>query len=160
MTYVVACELFVSTTYGWVWHYCLHSHLQGKPNSEPVAQLSSDSSPVFSQNHSSYTAHNPGTTSIFGDSCEPNQNFSSPGSLEVTSDAQALRQLEEQLSLNEDSFNEIAPDLIPCQDQRVVYKQDKSTALSGPNDQGQPCGGYNTRQGNIDKLEVLRINVF
>ncbi|TKY47780.1 Calmodulin-binding transcription activator 4 [Spatholobus suberectus] len=119
---------------------------EGKSNSEPVTQLSSSSSPVFSQSHSSYAAHNPGTTSIIGDSCEPNQNFSSPGSLEVTSDAQALRQLEEQLSLNEDIFNEIALDFIPGQDQTVVYKQDKSAALSGPNDQGQPCDVYNGRQ--------------
>ncbi|RDY11839.1 Calmodulin-binding transcription activator 4, partial [Mucuna pruriens] len=119
---------------------------EGKLNSEPVTQLSSGSSPVFSQSHSSYTTHNPGTTSMFGDSCEPNQNFSSPGSLEVTSEAQALRQLEEQLSLNVDSFSEIELDLISCQDQRMVYKQDKSAALSGPNDQGQPCDGCNGRQ--------------
>nr|KYP75666.1 Calmodulin-binding transcription activator 4 [Cajanus cajan] len=119
---------------------------EGKSNSEPVSQLSPGSSPLFSQSHSSYSAYNPGTTSMFGDSCEPNQNFSSPGSLEVTSDAQALRQLEEQLSLNDDSFDEIALNLTSCQDQRVVYKQDKSAASSGPNDEVQPYHGYNARQ--------------
>lgn len=92
---------------------------------------------------------------MFGDSCEPNQKFSSSGSLEDTSEAQALRQLEEQLSLNDDGFNEIALDLVSGQDQRVVYKQDNSVALSGPNDPGQPCDGYNGRQGNLDKLELL-----
>lgn len=134
----------------------VYSHiLQGKSNSEHVTQLPSGSSPAFSQSHSSYTAHNPGTASMIGDSCEPNQNFSFPGSLEVTFEAQALRQLEEQLSLNDDGFNEIALDLVSGQDQRVVYKQDKSAALSGPNDLGQPCDGYNGRQGNLDKLELL-----
>lgn len=92
---------------------------------------------------------------MFGDSCEPNQKFSSSGSLEDTSEAQALRQLEEQLSLNDDGFNEIALDLVSGQDQRVVYKQDNSVALSGPNDPGQPCDGYNGREGNLDKLELL-----
>jgi len=84
---------------------------------------------------------------MFGDSCEPNQKFPSPGSLEVTSEAQALRQLEEELNINEDSFNE-----------RVIYK-DKST-LSGPNDQGHLFVRYNGRQGNLDKLEPLKITVF
>ncbi|MCI20860.1 calmodulin-binding transcription activator 4-like, partial [Trifolium medium] len=78
--------------------------LQGTSNSGPATQLS-----PFSQSRS-YTTQNPETTSIVDDSCEPNQNFSSPGSLEVTSDvvimnngmdhlektnAQAFRQLEE-----------------------------------------------------------------
>lgn len=85
---------------------------------------------------------------MFGDSCEPNHNFSSPGSLEVTSEAQALRQLEEELNTNEDSFNE-----------RVIYK-DKSATLSAPNDQGQLFVRYNGRQGNLDKLELFRNTVF
>ncbi|KAL2332648.1 hypothetical protein Fmac_013861 [Flemingia macrophylla] len=119
---------------------------EGKSNSEPVTQLSPGSSPLFSHSHSSYTANNRGTTSMFVDSCEPNQNFPSPGSLEVTSDAQALRQLEEQLSLNDDSFNGNSLILTSGQDQRVVYKQDKSAVLCGPNDEGQPFDGYNGRQ--------------
>ncbi|XP_027915464.1 calmodulin-binding transcription activator 4-like isoform X1 [Vigna unguiculata] len=108
---------------------------KGKSNSEPFTQFSSSSSRVFSQSQSLYTDHNPGTSSMFGDSCEPNQKFPSPGSLEVTSEAQALRQLEEELNINEDSFNE-----------RVIYK-DKST-LSGPNDQGHLFVRYNGRQDN------------
>lgn len=84
---------------------------------------------------------------MFGDSYELNHNFSSPGSLEVTSEAQALRQLEEELNINEDSFNE-----------RVIYN-DTSTTLSGPNDQGHLFVRYNGRQGNLDKLEPLRITV-
>ncbi|XP_047159406.1 calmodulin-binding transcription activator 4-like isoform X1 [Vigna umbellata] len=106
---------------------------KGKSNS----QLSSGSSLAFSQSQSPYAAHEPGTSSIFVDSYELNHNFSSPpGSLEVTSEAQALRQLEEELNTNEDSFNE-----------RVIYK-DKSTILSLPNDQG-PLR-YNGRQDNSD----------
>ncbi|KAK7306382.1 hypothetical protein VNO77_44319 [Canavalia gladiata] len=124
----------------------------GKSNSEPVTQLSRGSSPVFSQNHSSYTTHNPGTTSVFADSFEPNQNFSSPGSLEVTSDTQVLHPWEEQSSLDEGWRKEISPlynvnettlDAIPCQYQSVVYKEDQSAALSGPNDHGQLYDGYN-----------------
>ncbi|CAJ1851138.1 unnamed protein product [Sphenostylis stenocarpa] len=131
--------------------FTIYTHiLQGKSNSAPVTQLSSGSSLVFSASHSLYAAHNPGTSSTFADSSEPNQNFSSPGSLEVTSEAQALRQLEKELNLNEDSFNEIALNLIPCQDERVIYKQDKSATLSGPNDQGQHFHRYNGRQDDSD----------
>jgi len=115
------------------------SFLQGKSNSEPVTQLSSGSSLVFSQSHSLYTAQNPGTSSVFGDSCEPNLNFSSPGSLEVTSEAQALRQLEKELNINEDSFSE---------------------RLSEQNDQGQLFVMYSEGQGNLDKLKLFRITVF
>ncbi|ESW35769.1 hypothetical protein PHAVU_001G263000 [Phaseolus vulgaris] len=102
---------------------------KGKSNSEPVTQLSSGSSLVFSQSHSLYTAQNPGTSSVFGDSCEPNLNFSSPGSLEVTSEAQALRQLEKELNINEDSFSE---------------------RLSEQNDQGQLFVMYSEGQDNSD----------
>ncbi|KAI5406338.1 calmodulin-binding transcription activator 4 isoform X2 [Lathyrus oleraceus] len=138
---------------------------EGTSNSSPVTQLS-----AFSQSHSSYTPQNPETTSIAGDSCEPDQNFSSPpGYLEVTSgimnngvdnmektnaqalhqleeqlslkektDAQALRQLEEQLSLNEGSFKETCP----------FYSEHEiphgiSVAFSGPDDHKQPYEGYN-----------------
>lgn len=74
---------------------------------------------------------------------------------------QALRRLEVQLSLNEDNFEEIAPfsnedeatrDSKPQNHQGVICKQEKSEALSGPDDQGQFCDGYNARQGNIKKL--------
>ncbi|GAU16674.1 hypothetical protein TSUD_326240 [Trifolium subterraneum] len=121
---------------------------EGTSNSGPATQLS-----PFSQSRSSYTNQNPETTSIVGDSCELNQNFSSPGSLEVTSDtvimnngtdhlektnAQVFRQLEEQLSLNDDSFTETSP----------FYREHEvpheiCAAFSGPDDHKQPCDGYN-----------------
>ncbi|XP_027337992.1 calmodulin-binding transcription activator 4-like isoform X2 [Abrus precatorius] len=84
----------------------VHYRETSEGNSEPVTQLLPGSSPVFSQSHSSHTTHNRGTTSMFDDSYEPNQNFSSLGSVEVTSsDTQALRQLEENLSLNEEIYD-------------------------------------------------------
>ncbi|KAK7306387.1 hypothetical protein VNO77_44325 [Canavalia gladiata] len=137
---------------------------EGKSNSEPVTQLSRGSSPVFSQNHSSYTTHNPGTTSVFADSFEPNQNFSSLGSLEVTSDTQVLHPWEEQSSLDEGWRKEISPlynmnettlDAVPCQYQKVVYKEDKSAALSGPNDHGQLYDGYNGGEGTEQDISWM-----
>jgi hypothetical protein len=105
--------------------------LQGRLSSGPGTQLSPGSSSAYSQSPSSYSNHNPESTSIIDDSYEPNQSFSSPVSAEVTSDnngmshsegteaesgtsadfkiTQALRRLEVQLSLNEDNFEEIAP---------------------------------------------------
>ncbi|XWS63886.1 hypothetical protein CRYUN_Cryun06bG0139700 [Craigia yunnanensis] len=102
------------------------------------AKLSSASvvrSPVspsaFSPSPNSYTSQNPGSNSLASDAHEPYQNLSSPGSVEVSSDVviknnwidntveytspadlqvnQALKRLEEQLSLNEDSFKEMSP---------------------------------------------------
>ena len=93
----------------------------------------SPSSSVYTQSPSPYSTQNPGSTSILGDSYEPNQSFSSPGSTKVTSEifvlnnkmghmdwadtesgtsselevTQALRRLEVQLSLNEDNFEDI-----------------------------------------------------
>ncbi|OIV98470.1 hypothetical protein TanjilG_16797 [Lupinus angustifolius] len=146
-----------------------------KSSSGPVMQLTTGSSPVFRQSQSSYTSQNLGRTSMIVDSCEPNQNFSSPGSVEVSSDvfirsngmdnlggtdAQALRQLEKQLSLNENRFGEISPfyseheiahDLNPQQVQGMIYKQDQSTAFSGPDDREQPYDGYNGKQDGSDK---------
>ena len=131
--------------------------LQGTSNSGPVTQ----SSP-FSQSHSSYATPNLETTSIVGDSCEPNQNFSSSGFLEVTSDivimnngtdhlektnAQALRQLEEQLSLNEDSYTEIPPFYSEHE-----IPHETPVAFSGPDDHKQPYDGYNGTKGNLNKL--------
>ncbi|CAI8598063.1 unnamed protein product [Vicia faba] len=86
---------------------------EGTPNSSPVTQLS-----TFSHSHRSYTPQNPETTSI--------------------ADAQALRQLEEQLSLNGDNFKETCPfyseHAIPC---------GISGAFSGPDDHKQLHEGYN-----------------
>ncbi|XP_028243458.1 calmodulin-binding transcription activator 4-like isoform X3 [Glycine soja] len=105
---------------------------EGKLSSGAGAQLSPSSS-VYTQSPSPYSTQNPGSTSILGDSYEPNQSFSSPGSTKVTSEifvlnnkmghmdwadtesgtsselevTQALRRLEVQLSLNEDNFEDI-----------------------------------------------------
>lgn len=154
--------------------------------------MSPGSSSAFGQSPSSYSPQNPGSTSIIDDSYEPSQSFSSPGSAEVTSDifivdngvghldgtdaesgtstkleiTQALRRLEEQLSLNEDILEEITPfcnehetahDSNPQHHQGVICKQEKSAALSEPDDQGLFYDGYNGKQGNVDKLELLRM---
>ena len=89
------------------------------------------SSSAFSPSSNSYTSQNPGSNSLASDVHEPYQNLSSPGSVEISSDiviknneidnaveytspadlqvSQALKRLEEQLSLNEDSFKEMSP---------------------------------------------------
>ncbi|KAK7280863.1 hypothetical protein RIF29_08402 [Crotalaria pallida] len=141
-----------------------------KSSSGPVTQLTPGSSHLFSQSHSSYTTQNPLTTSVIVDSCEPNQNFSSPVSVEVSSDvfirnngidhldetdAQALRKLEKQLSLNKDGDEEISPfyckhDFNPQQDQMTIYKQDQFAAFYGPDDQ-QPYDLFNGMQDGSDK---------
>ncbi|KAI4343405.1 hypothetical protein L6164_010757 [Bauhinia variegata] len=155
-----------------------------KLSSGPGTQLSPRPSSAFSQSPSSYTAQNPGSTSVFGDSYEqPYQSFSSPGSVEVTSDiaiknnemdqldgtdaesgfpkeievTQALRLLEEQLSLNEDRFKNIASvssehenpyDSNPRQNEREFCEQDKSMVCNGPDDHGQSCDGYTGGHGD------------
>ncbi|CAL5214048.1 unnamed protein product [Lathyrus oleraceus] len=156
---------------------------EGRVSSGPGTQLSPGSSSAFSQSPRSYNTQNRGSMSIVDDSCGPNQSFSSPGSAEVTSDifilnngmghsegaeaesgtstelkiTQALRRLEEQLSLNDESFEEIAPfykeneathDLKSQNHQGVIYKQEESAALSGPDSQGLLYDGYNGRQGD------------
>lgn len=76
----------------------------------------------------SYVTQNPGSTSLKNDFYEPYQSISSPSSIEITSEMaskdnavdskggltsseaevnQALRKLKEQLSLNDDMFEEI-----------------------------------------------------
>lgn len=138
--------------------------LQGTSNYGPATQLSQGSPSVFSQNNNSFTTQNPGTTSIFDDSYEPNQTFSSPGSLEITSDicitnngmdqldktnAQVFRQLEEQLSLNDECFNEIS----------TFYREHEnpyelSAAFFGPDDHEQPYDGYNGKKGRQTCTDV------
>ncbi|ONI29951.1 hypothetical protein PRUPE_1G224000 [Prunus persica] len=114
-----------------------HERLKGKSSTGSFAQ-SPVSSSSFSHSPSSKTTQNRGSVSMISDLREPYQNLSSPGSVEVNSDAaikkngrenpdklygtgesdssakfdvgQALRRLEEQLSLNEDSFNEFVDD--------------------------------------------------
>ncbi|KAL7241286.1 hypothetical protein ACSBR2_006830 [Camellia fascicularis] len=106
---------------------------EGRHSSGSISQLSPESPSTFSQSPNCYTAQHPGST-IVSELYEPHQ---SPGSVEVSSDAvvksngmdhldwierkgemssscelevsQALRRLEEQLSLNDDSLEEIGP---------------------------------------------------
>ncbi|CAJ1938826.1 unnamed protein product [Sphenostylis stenocarpa] len=164
---------------------------EGKLSSGAGAQLSPSSSSAFSQSPSPYSNQNPGSTSILGDSNEPNQSFSSPGSTEVTSDvfvlnnkmdhmdgtdaesgtssefevSQALRRLEIQLSLNEDSFEDIAPfcnkqettttiDSNPQHNQRVINNQEQSAAFSEPDDQGLFYDEYRQGFSEIDITAV------
>ncbi|XVF43686.1 hypothetical protein PTKIN_Ptkin02bG0060500 [Pterospermum kingtungense] len=103
---------------------------EAKPGSASIVQ-SPVSSSALSPSPNSYTSQNPGSNSLASEVYEPYQNLSSPGSVEVSSDiviknngidstvdftspadlqvSQALKRLEEQLSLNEDSFKEISP---------------------------------------------------
>ncbi|XP_019460388.1 PREDICTED: calmodulin-binding transcription activator 4 isoform X1 [Lupinus angustifolius] len=146
---------------------------EGKSSSGSGTQSSPGSSSAFTPSPSSYSTYNPGSTSIHGDSYEPNQSFSSPLSVEVTSDiytgnnglgqldgtyaesgtstelnvSQALRRLEEQLSLNEDNIKDIpfygehetTLDSYPEQNQGVVCKQELF------------YDGYNGQQGDDGK---------
>ncbi|XP_020229866.1 calmodulin-binding transcription activator 4 isoform X2 [Cajanus cajan] len=156
---------------------------EGRLGSGAGAQFSPGSSSAYNQSPSPYSTQNPGSTSIFGDSYEPNQSLSSSGSAEVTSDVyipnnkmghmdgtdadsgastelevtQALRRLEEQLSLNEDNFKEIAPfcindetghDSNPQHNQGMIRNQEQSATFPGPDDQGLFYDGYNGRQGD------------
>lgn len=163
-------------------HITVYTHmLQGRLSSGPGTQLSPGSSSAFSQSPRSFNTQNRGSMFV-DDSYGPNQSFSSPGSAEVTSDifilnngmghsegteaesgtstelkvTQALRRLEEQLSLNDESFEEIVPsyneneathDSKPQNHQGVIYKQEESASLSGPNSQGLLYDRYNGRQG-------------
>ncbi|XWS69277.1 hypothetical protein CRYUN_Cryun04dG0165200 [Craigia yunnanensis] len=102
---------------------------EAKSSSASLVQ-SPVSSSAFSPSPNSYTSQNPGSNSLASDVHEPYKNLSSPGSVEVSSDiviknneidnteytspadlqvSQALKRLEEQLSLNEDSFKEMSP---------------------------------------------------
>ncbi|XP_028771932.1 calmodulin-binding transcription activator 4 isoform X2 [Neltuma alba] len=156
---------------------------EGRSNSGPVTQQSPGSSSAFIQSPSSYATQKLGSTSTFGDSYEPNQSFSSPGSVEFTSDTfiktngknhsdgteaesgnspelevtQALRRLEEQLSLNEDIFKEIDSfsseqentyDSSPQQNTMAINNQDVTAAWPALSDQGQSYDGHGARQGH------------
>lgn len=128
-----------------------------------------------SQSPSLYSSQNRVSTSILDDSYEPNQSSFSPGSAEVTSDifvvnnevghldgtdAESgtstdlqitLRRLEQQLSLNDDKFEEISSfgnQHETADDSSPQHHQEKSANLSGPDGQGLFYNGYNGRQGN------------
>lgn len=108
---------------------------EGKLSSGSIADLSTGIPSTFGQSPSAYTMQNPGSSSL-SDFHEPYQSQSSPGSIEVSSDAtmgkgigssngsnttanlsrlpefevsQALRRLEVQLSLDDDNLKEYAP---------------------------------------------------
>ncbi|KAM2888127.1 hypothetical protein FF1_011902 [Malus domestica] len=133
---------------------------EGKPSTGSFVQSPVSSS--FSHSPSPNTTH-PGSISIFSDLREPYQNLSSPGSLEVSSDIvikkngrenpenlygtgeldsltkldvnQALRQLEEQLSLDEDSFKGFVddnPNALDILDYSDIANQDQFPAFNGP----------------------------
>ncbi|XP_057420415.1 calmodulin-binding transcription activator 4 isoform X2 [Lotus japonicus] len=148
---------------------------EGSPSSTPGTQLSPGSSSALSQSPSSYSSQNPVSTSILDDSYEPNQSSFSPGSAEVTSDIFVvnnevghldgtdtesgtstdlqitLRRLEQQLSLNDDKFEEISSfgnQHETADDSSPQHHQEKSANLSGPDGQGLFYNGYNGRQGN------------
>ncbi|KAB2599111.1 calmodulin-binding transcription activator 4-like [Pyrus ussuriensis x Pyrus communis] len=133
---------------------------EGKPSTGSFVQSPVSSS--FSHSPSSNTTR-PGSISIVSDLHEPYQNLSSPGSLEVSSDIvikengrenpenlygtgeldsltkldvnQALRQLEEQLSLDEDSFKGFVddnPNALDILDYGDIANQDQFNAFNGP----------------------------
>ncbi|XWS22785.1 hypothetical protein CRYUN_Cryun29cG0066000 [Craigia yunnanensis] len=103
---------------------------EAKPSSSSIV-LSPVYPSSFSPSPNSYTSQNPGSNTLASDVHEPYQNLSSPGSVEVSTDiviknngidntveyaspadlqaSQTLKRLEEQLSLNEDSFKEMSP---------------------------------------------------
>ncbi|GLU06224.1 hypothetical protein SLE2022_232720 [Rubroshorea leprosula] len=102
---------------------------EGKPSPESISQSPGLSSAV-SPSSNSHTSQNPGSNSVISDIYEPSQSLSSPGSVEVSSNigiknkgvdnaekhtssadievGQALRRLEEQLSLTEDTVKDIS----------------------------------------------------
>ncbi|CAB4264036.1 unnamed protein product [Prunus armeniaca] len=82
---------------------------EGKSSTGTFAQ-SPLSSSSFSNSPSDKTTQNRGSISMISDLHEPYQNLSSPDSSAKFDVSQALRRLEEQLSLNEDSFNEFVDD--------------------------------------------------
>lgn len=167
--------------------------MQGKPSPGAVAPSSPGSSSPFSQSPSSYTTQNPGSNSIISDFFEPYQSSSSPASVEVSSEmaiqnngmdnldrmgrtgqrdssaeievTQALRRLEEQLSLNEERFEQISQ--FCSQDQnsndsnileyeRENSKQDQYAALLHGSENIDQCyRGHAIVQDNSNNLELL-----
>ncbi|KAH9772540.1 calmodulin-binding transcription activator 4 [Citrus sinensis] len=100
---------------------------EGRPSPGSVV-VSPGASSTFTLSPASYVTPNPGPTSLKSEFYEPYQSISSPSSIEVTSEmaskdnavdskggstsseaevSQALRKLKEQLSLNDDMFEEI-----------------------------------------------------
>ncbi|XP_061991511.1 calmodulin-binding transcription activator 4 isoform X1 [Rosa rugosa] len=136
----------------------------------PVSSSSLSQSPI------SNTTQHPGSVSMISELYEP---YTSPGSVEVSSDlvikkngresvenlyrtgesdssskadvSQALRRLEEQLSLNDDSFNEFVDDN-PDGSDIPEYPSDQFTAFHGQDHivHDQFYSGHSLMQGNAD----------
>ncbi|XP_039047336.1 calmodulin-binding transcription activator 4-like isoform X3 [Hibiscus syriacus] len=91
----------------------VHYRETNEAKSTPASIVQSPvSSSILSTSPNSYTSQNPGSNTLAHDLDETYQNLSSPGSVEVSSDIvtrEALKRLEEQLSLTEDSFEEVSP---------------------------------------------------
>lgn len=108
------------------------SLLQGRNNAGNTLQFSPISSSTFNQNPISCNSQQPGSSALIGESYEQYHSLSSPGSVEISSDVvfrsnnfgnieraeevnsspevemtHALRRLEEQLSLNDETVEEI-----------------------------------------------------
>lgn len=168
------------------------SKLQGKSNAGSSTQLSPGSSLSSTQSPCSSTTQNQGSASI-SDLYEPYQSLTSPGSVEVSSDvvmktnggnhfqgvertsklgsstelnvSQALRRLEEQLSLNDDSFKEYDPlygqDEDPNKSEPLEFNgeipnQDQFANFHGPGHiiHDHCYSGYTGMQGNPDCLHL------
>ncbi|XP_057949607.1 calmodulin-binding transcription activator 4 isoform X2 [Malania oleifera] len=156
-----------------------------------IIQLSPGSSSTFSRSPDSCVARNPGSISVVTELYGSNQNLSSPGSVEVSSEifikdngldhmdkingtgefnssselevSQALRRLEEQLSLNDESWEEIGPfcsqngnsnDYGVLAYEREVAKHDDH--LQGREEHGQLYGGHCEREDGSNNSMLLQ----
>ncbi|KAJ7957540.1 Calmodulin-binding transcription activator 4 [Quillaja saponaria] len=124
---------------------------EGKHCSGPNAQLSPGPSSTFSESPCSYSTQNPGSTSMVSDLHEPYQNFSSPGSVEVTSDLviknngmDHLDEVDWKNGIRVENFH----DSNLLQNGMAVSKQDNCATFLGPYDQNQWCGGTTGIQGD------------
>ncbi|KAK8691567.1 hypothetical protein V6N13_075072 [Hibiscus sabdariffa] len=129
---------------------------EAKPSSASTVH-SPLSSSAFSPSPNSYTSQNPRSNSLANDVREPYQNLSSPGSAEVSSDivtknngidntveytspadfqvVHALKRLEEQLSLNEDSIDgDIKDSKFPEYGKDIVEQELQADLLYEPAD--------------------------
>lgn len=163
--------------------------MQGKPSSGNISLLSPNSS-SFSTSPGSSGTLNPGSTTVINDSHELHHISSSPGSIEVSSEiviennavqtqgeftnsaefevSEALRRIEEQLSLNEDTLKDIDPfydqdgnanDAELLEYKGEISKQDQLAATQYRVEdfaQEQFCGEYAERQIHPNNLGQLK----
>lgn len=162
---------------------------EGKPSSGNISLLSPNSS-SFSTSPGSSGTLNPGSTTVINDSHELHHISSSPGSIEVSSEivienngvqtqgeftnsaefevSEALRRIEEQLSLNEDTLKDIDPfydqdgnanDAELLEYKGEISKQDQLAATQYRVEdfaQEQFCGEYAERQIHPNNLGQLK----